>query len=329
MTNLPGNPPLAGRVAIVTGAGGGIGRAEARALARLGARVVVNDLPRGETYKAEVVAAEIRAAGGQAVAISGSVTRAEDVRAIVEGAMDAWGRVDILVNNAGFGRIAPIWSMSDAEFDAVIAVNLRGSFNMIRAVAPVMMRERAGVIVNTSSESGTGDWYFASYASAKEGVVGLTRAAARDLGRHGVRCNAVRPRAFDTGQATAAGYERTREYLHRFGVPMTGTHPMGPRQGTSAEVGEFVAWLCTDAAAAANGRVFLAGCGEVAIYDEPRPARSLFNRDGWTVETLAETGTHLLGGVRNEFADLAEEQYAMIDARAQAHLDRFRPGRGK
>ena len=314
---------LAGRVAIVTGAGSGIGRAEALALSAEGARVVVNDLPRGEPTSADKVAAEIRAAGGEVVAANMSVSKMENAAAIVQTALDSFGRLDILVNNAGFGRVAPVWAMSEADWDSVIAVNLKGTFAMVRHAAPVFMKQKSGVIVNTSSESGTGDYYFGSYAAAKEGVAGFTRAVARDLARFGVRCNAIRPRAFDTGQATPAGYEKLMAFFRRFGRGISGVYPIGPVCGKGAEVAAIVTWLCTDEAARANGRVFVAGCGEVGLYPEPRPAQSFTNLQGWTVDSLSEIRDHLLFGVENEFITLPEEAQAMIDQRAATHLERF------
>lgn len=315
---------LEGKVAIVTGAGSGIGRAEAMALAREGAKVVVNDLPRGETPSAERVAAEIRAAGGEAIAVSASVSRTEGATQIVEAALDAFGRLDILVNNAGFGRLAPVWEMSDADWDAVVAVNLRGTFLMTRNATAIFVKQRSGVVINTASESGTGDYYFCGYAAAKEGVAGFTRAVARDVGRYGVRCNAIRPRAFDTGQAKESGYEKLTTFLRKFGFPMTGFYPMGPIPGKSAEVAEIVTWLCTDEAKAANGKIFVAGCGEVAIYDEVRPVRGFFNKEGWTVGGLSQIGAHLLYGVRNEFLDMPKDALEMIDERAKTHIERHR-----
>ena len=317
------NKRLAGKVAIVTGAGSGIGRAEALQLAAEGARVVVNDLPRGEPTSAEKVAGEIRAAGGEAVAVNISVSRMENAAQIIEAAMDSFGRIDILVNNAGFGRVAPIWAMTEQEWDAVIAVSLKGSFAMVRHAAPIMMAQKSGVIINTSSESGTGDYYFAGYAAAKEGVAGFTRAVARDLGRYGIRCNAIRPRAFDTGQAKESGYEKLTRYIQRFGRPMSGAYPMGPIPGKSAEVAAIVTWLCTEDGAAANGRIFVAGCGEVGLYDEPRPARSFINLQGWTVDALAGIRAHLFHDVKNDFLGMPEEALAMIDERASAHLERW------
>jgi hypothetical protein len=181
------------------------------------------------------------------------------------------------------------------------------------------------VIINTASESGTGDWNFSCYSAAKEGIVGFTRAAARDLARHGIRCNAVRPRAFDTQQTGGNWvYDRLQRYLEQFGRPMSGFYPMGPIPGKAAEVAALVTWLCTDEARAATGRIFVAGCGEVGLYDEARPMRAFFDTRGWTVDAVSSIGAHLLGDMKNEFIDLPAEAYAMIDERAARQIERFR-----
>jgi len=312
--------PLSGRVAIVTGAGSGIGRAEAMMLAALGAKVVVNDLARGEPPSAEIVAEQIRRAGGDAIAANASVSSIEGAESIVQAAIARYERLDILVNNAGFGRVAPIWLMSEKDWDSVIAVNLKGTFAMARAAIPHMIAQKSGVIVNTSSEAGTGETYLGGYAAAKEGVVGLTRAIAREVARYGVRCNAVRPRAFDTAQGTAAGYEKFRRFARKFGRPLSGTHPMGPIPGRAEEVASIVAWLCTDECSGANGRVFLAGAGEVGLWEEPRTEKSFFDMNGWNLERLTAIRDHMFSGVRNEFAELPSEALEIIDERAAAYL---------
>ncbi len=310
---------LKGQVAIVTGGGGGIGRAEALQLAQEGAKVVVNDLPRGEPTSAEKVVQEIRNAGGEAVAVNASVSRMEGAAAIVHAAIDTYGRLDILVNNAGFGRMAPIWEMTEAEWDSVIAVNLKGSFAMIRHAAAHFRAQGGGVIVNTSSDAGTGDTYMDGYSAAKEGLVGLTRAVARDLARDGVRCNAIRPRAFDTGQSTAGGLETHRRFFERFGTTISGRHPLGPAAGTAAEVAAFVAWLCTDAAKSINGRIFLIGCGEAALWEEPKIARAIVRDQPWDLDGLMAQGEALTQGLLNEPLALPDEAWAVLDTRIESH----------
>lgn len=191
---------FAGKVAVVTGAGRNIGRAEAILLAREGAKVVVNDLgggPNGDEAGdggiAQQVVAEIIAAGGEAVAETSSIASFEGGAAAVQKAVDQWGRIDVLINNAGIVRAGRIDQLTDTDWNLVVDVSLKGSFATIRAAAPHFIAQRGGVIVNTGSTSGYGHYSMANYSAAKEGVAGLTRTVARDLGEFGVRCNMIRP----------------------------------------------------------------------------------------------------------------------------------------
>lgn len=190
---------LTGKVAIVTGSGRGIGRAEAMLLASEGARVVVNDVfieKRGEPDAesvAERVVKEIRDTGGAAVARTASVTSMEGAQQIVNTALNEFGRLDLLINNAGNVRPGEIYNMPERDWDRVIQVHLKGAFTLIRYASPILCKQGDGVIINTGSESGLGHAGMANYSAAKEGIVGLTRAVARELGRFGVRCNAIRP----------------------------------------------------------------------------------------------------------------------------------------
>src|SRR5215208_6464689 len=192
---------LEGKVAIVTGGGRGIGRAEALLLASEGAAVVVNDFggsPAGEggdRGPADEVVDEIKKMGGRAAANYGSVSDMSTGEAVVKQALDEFGRLDILVNNAGILRDRMIFNMDEAEWDAVIAVHLKGHFTTTKFASIVMRQQRSGRIVNTSSESGLGNLGQANYSAAKEGITGLTRTLALDLGKYGVTANAIRPRA--------------------------------------------------------------------------------------------------------------------------------------
>ncbi len=170
-----------GKAVIVTGAGGGIGREHARLFAQEGASVLVNDTGRRTGADAASVVAEIEAAGGTAVADTTSATW-DGAAAIVQHALDEFGHVDVLVNNATAARNADLWSLTEAEWDLAIDVNLKGYFALIREVAPHLCGQGAGAIVNTSSGSGFGHPSAVAYAAAKEGVVGLTRTVARELG---------------------------------------------------------------------------------------------------------------------------------------------------
>ena len=192
---------LKGKVAIVTGAGRGIGKFETLGLAAEGAAVVVNDFgggpdgTGGDKGPADEVVKEIKKGGGQAVANYGSVVNFSDAEAIVKEAIDTFRRLDILVNNAGILRDRMIFNMTAEEWDAVMAVHLKGHFNLTRHASVVFRQQRSDIIVNTSSESGLGNVGQANYSAAKEGIIDFTRTVARDMGRYGVRCNAIRPRA--------------------------------------------------------------------------------------------------------------------------------------
>ncbi len=267
---------LKGKVAIVTGAGRGLGRSHALALAAEGAKIVVNDLGVAsdgsgtDASPAEQVANEIKKAGGDAIASFGNVTKLEDCQKTVQEAVDKWGRVDILINNAGVLRDRMVFNMSAEEWDIVIKTHLYGHFNCIRAVASQMRQQRCGRIVNTSSEAGLGNLGQANYASAKEGIVGLTRTVARDLGRYGIICNAIRPRA---------GTRMTLNDAVQEAWTKSGGSGLGATAGETIEeylpppefVSPFVVFLCTDEAAKANinGRIFLVVGGKVSLYSEP------------------------------------------------------------
>ena len=190
---------LKDKVAVVTGAGQGLGRAEAIELAAQGAKVVVNDLGtatdgRGSSKgPAENVVAEINKADGEAVANYNSVATIEGAESIIQTAVDSFGRIDVLVNNAGFNRDRMIYNISDEEWDSVMKTNLYGTFYTTRAACKVMRQQKYGRIINTSSHAGLGAMGQANYSAAKEGIVGLTRTVAYDMGRYGVTCNVIRP----------------------------------------------------------------------------------------------------------------------------------------
>src|SRR4030042_1505517 len=192
---------LKGKVAIVTGAGRGIGRAEALLLAQEGARVVVNDLGGGRDgvgkadSPADNVVKEIKDRGGQAVANYDSVATAEGGENIVKAAIDAFGRLDILVNNAGILRDRMIFNMTPEEWDIIMKVHLYGHFHCTRPACVIFRQQRSGRVINTSSPAGLGNMGQANYSAAKEGIVGFPRTVPRDRGRYGVTCKALRPRA--------------------------------------------------------------------------------------------------------------------------------------
>lgn len=267
--------PLEGLSAIVTGAGRGLGRAEALELARLGAAVVVNDFGQpgrdgsGQASKgpAEEVAAEIRAAGGRATAHTGDVADHQQARDLVQLAIDTYGKLDILVNNAGILRDRMIFSMSESEWDSVIHVHLKGHFNTTHFAA-AHWRERSkaaggpvyGRIVNTSSEAFlAGSAGQPNYAAAKGGIVGLTTSTALALGKYGVTANAICPRART---------RMTEDVFEGFQEPAEGQFdPLAPEH-----VSPLVGYLASPAAAKVNGQLLVVHGGMVAIVERPKVA---------------------------------------------------------
>jgi len=281
---------LAGRVAIVTGAANGLGRAEALALAGAGARLVLNDLP-GDAVQA--VAAEVRGAGGQAVVTAADVAEWSTGEKLLAAALEEYGRLDILVNNAGVLRDRMIFTMSEQEWDTVIRVHLRGHFVTTRfataywreaskqAGGPVYAR-----IVNTSSEAFLlGSAGQPNYAAAKAGIAALTVTTARSCARYGVRANAICPRA------------RTAMTADLMGPPPDApVDPLAPEH-----VAPLVAYLASPAGETINGEVFVVHGGVAAVLEPPR-IRATFHAaehgspDGmWTLESVHQALSPALG----------------------------------
>ncbi len=301
---------LEGKVAIVTGAGRGIGRGEALLLAEEGAKVVVNDLGGSEAGEgsdarpADEVVAEIVAAGGEAVANYDSVATMEGGERIVGTALDSFGRLDILINNAGILRDRMVFNMSEAEWDSVIAVHLKGHFTTTKHASIVFRQQRSGRIVNTGSESGLGNMGQANYAAAKEGIVGLTRTLALDLGRYGVTANAIRPRA---GTRLTLSPE-LREAMQRARASRRGDSDSDSGSETGAEqavsqmdalapemVAPLVVYLCTDSAANVNGRDFVVGGDEVSLMTMPTKQASIHQEGGWDLASLERVFPRVIG----------------------------------
>jgi len=280
---------LKDRVAIVTGSGQGIGKAIAIALAKEGARVVTNNRRLGASGgDAETTAKEIRDLGGQAVPFFGSVSEFGEAQKLIQTALDNFGRVDILVNNAGADAPKMVWNMTEEDWDRCVDSFLKGSFNCIRHAAGLMREQKWGRIINTTSTAWLGTVGHCNYGAAKAGLVGLTRAVAREMGRYGVTCNAYAPTAatrFTLSEDIIAGFKKrfeaglmTKERYEEL------TNPPSPETVTP-----FVVYLCTDEAANINGQVFDVTGGNIAIYSEPVKKKSILKEKGlWTVEELIE-----------------------------------------
>ncbi len=281
--------------AVVTGGGRGIGRAVALELAKNGAKVIVSDLggsrsgEGADASAAEEVVAEIKQAGGTAMANHESVTDFVAAERIVKTCVDSFGSIDILVNCAGILRDRMSWNMSEEEWDAVIAVHLKGMFNMIRHAGRFMREQKWGRIVSTTSDAWRGSPGQPNYSAAKGGIVSLTRTLAGELGKYNVTANAIAPFAatrmtmdeeviarfkkyYESGMMTEDQYDEL--------VNMPGPEYLAP----------VVAYLCTEEAAAINGKVVGCGGGRVSLYSDPVEIRGLF-RDhrqfgAWTVEEL-------------------------------------------
>ncbi len=273
---------LAGKVAIVTGAGRGIGRGEALALASEGVKVVINDLGgavdgSGAAHSpADKVVAEIKKLGGEAVANYDSVATIEGGENIVKTAIDNFGKVDILVNNAGILRDRMLFNMTGEDWDTVLKVHLFGHFYTIKAVSPVFRQQRYGRIINTSSVAGLNATTYGqvNYGAAKEGIVGLTRKVARDMGRYGVTCNCIRPNA-GTRLTLSDEMKKARpEAMARF------------EQMRPEGIAPLVVWLASDDAANVNGRTFFVEKGRIGLYSEPILEKQLVKDGGWTIDEL-------------------------------------------
>jgi NAD(P)-dependent dehydrogenase (short-subunit alcohol dehydrogenase family) len=283
---------LKGKVAIVTGSGRGIGRAEALALAAEGARVVVNDVGverdgRGSSNApADEVVAQIKERGGEAVASYDSVADFRAAGRIIQAALDHFGRLDILVNNAGIFRDVLFHQMSEADWDDIVAVHLKGTFNTCRHAVPVMMRQNYGRIVNTASSQWRNPEGRAAYGAAKGGIVSLTWDLAWEMQNQNISVNAIAPMAATRNVRDSGTYHQLVEGagLVRKKDPYEQARP-GPEF-----VPPMVVYLASDLAAGVTGLVFRVGAGKIGVYSHPTEIRSVyreFKKDGpWTLEEL-------------------------------------------
>ncbi len=279
-------PQFAGKVALVTGAGQGIGRAIALYLAQQGARVVVNDAnlnsdgtpdESGQDLAAQV-AVEIQQAGGVAVASTDRVGSFETGTRLVQLALDSFGQLDFVVNNAAILRDRMIFNMSEDEWNAVIGVNLTGTFAVIRASLPHFKERKTGRIVNIVSTAGImGNVGQANYAASKGGIMSLTRVCAMDMARYNVTANCIAPFA----------YSRITDKIKPT-TPELAAYVEGARKVLPEHVAPLVAYLCSDQAQALSGQILGVRGKEVFLFNQPEPVRSLVSQAGWTVDSLAK-----------------------------------------
>ena len=265
---------LKGNVAVITGSGNGLGRAEAIGMAARGARVVVNDL--GTSHNgigassdaADRVVEEIKQAGGEAVANYDSVMTEEGAKNIIRTAVDSYGRIDILVNNAGIIRNQPIYEVPTEDFEAMVKTHLYGTFFCTRAATAIMKDQGYGRIVCTSSHIGFGFYGQPIYSMVKEGIVGFARTVARDMGRFGVTCNVIRPLALWRGMKEIMG-ERDEN-----------SPPDFMEEHKPEDVAALVIYLVSEAADNINGCIFEVFKGHVGIFTEPQPVSQVISKDG-------------------------------------------------
>jgi len=283
---------MEGKVVIVTGAGGGIGRDIALAMAREGAKVLVNDVGASvsgegnDVGPAQQVVDEIRAAGGAATANTDSVADASAAARIVTTALDSFGRLDAVINNAGILRDRFFHKMSVEEFDAVIKVHLYGSYFVSRAAANHFKEQQSGAFVHMTSTSGLiGNFGQANYAAAKLGIMALSKSIALDMQKFNVRSNCIAPFAWSRmigSIPTETDAEKAR--VERM------------KQMTPAKIAPLAVALASDQGPATTGQVFAVRNNEIFLMSQPRPIRSVHRGEGWTPETVAQHALPALAG---------------------------------
>lgn len=308
---------LKGKVAVITGAGRGIGRGIALLMAEEGAKVVVNDLggaadgTGASKSPADEVVAEIKKKGSTAVANYSSVTTVEGGENIIKTAIDKFGKIDILVNNAGILRDRMIFNMAPEEWDAIMKVHLYGVFNCTKPASVLMRQQRSGRIISMSSTSGLiGNSGQANYGAAKAGIAGFTRVIARDLGRYGITANAIAPGAATrmtlSEEVLAARKIRAEKGVSgAAGAPQPGATGAQLPPGAAAmrdpeDVAPMVVWLATDAARDINGCTFGCSGGTISLHTDPVPVKSIIKDGRWTLDELDRLiPTTLAVGLRN------------------------------
>jgi len=266
---------LQGKGVVVTGAGRGIGREIALAVARAGGKVIVNDLDRDV---AEEVVAEIEALGGEALANTDSVASWEGANNMVTQAVDHFGNIGGVVNNAGNLRDVIFHKMTQDDFDQVIAVHLKGSFNVARAAATHFRNQEHGAVVNMTSTSGLiGNFGQANYAAAKAGIAALSKSIALDMQRYNVRSNCIAPFAWSRLIATIPT-----------DTPDQAARVEKLKKMTADKVAIVAAALLSDQAAHITGQIFAVRMNEIFLMSQSRPLRSVHAGEGWTIDSIFE-----------------------------------------
>lgn len=285
---------LEGKVALVTGAGRGIGRAIAIALAARGAKVVINDLGASaagegaDASPAAEVVRTIRDAGGEAIANGDSVSSWDGAHRMVQAALDSFGRIDAVVNNAGILRDAIFHKMAESDWDAVVGVHLKGCFNVARAAAPHFREQQSGSYVHMTSNSALiGNFGQANYMAAKLGIVGLSKAIALDMGRFGVRSNCISPSAWS--RLTGTIPTETEQQKARVKKVMA---------MTPDKIAPMAVYLVSDLAKDVTGQIFAVRHNELIAISQNRPTRSVHRGEGWTPESISE---HAIPALRASF----------------------------
>jgi NAD(P)-dependent dehydrogenase (short-subunit alcohol dehydrogenase family) len=264
---------LTGKVALITGAGNGIGRAAALGFSKGGAKVVVVDR---DQAAGEATVGIIRQQGGDSRFVAADVTKSADVQAYVKAAVDVYGSIDCFFNNAGIeGNIAPTAEYDEDMFDAVIDVNVKGVFLGLRHVLPVMIAQKRGAVVNTASVAGlVGSPGMLAYCASKHAVIGLTKVASGDVAKHGVRVNAVCPGPIETRMIHALEAQLYPSNPGKMGERYAAAIPLG-RYGTAEEVANVVQFLCSDLASNVTGAQYVVDGGGTST---PGAVTTMFGR---------------------------------------------------
>jgi NAD(P)-dependent dehydrogenase (short-subunit alcohol dehydrogenase family) len=292
---------LAGKVVLVTGGGRGIGRDYSLAMAKAGAKVVVNDLGAStdgqdiEGRPAQEVVKEITSLGGEAVANFGSVSNYDDAKGMVSDAINNFGQLDCVINNAGILRDRMFHKMSLDEWQTVIDVHLNGTFYVSRAAADHFRERETGSFVHMTSTSGLiGNFGQANYAAAKLGIVALSKSIALDMGRYNVRSNCIAPFAWTRMIGTIPiTDEAQKERVERL------------KEMTPDKIAPMAIYLLSDQAHEVSGQIFAVRNNEIFLMSQNRPIRSIHRDEGWTPETIAE---HAAPALKSDFYDLARSQ---------------------